>query len=208
MRQGGSGREQRQVPQTNRFRGLPVAGFAVAGLVLGHALSYAIAVPDPYHRDLLLQRTGHDYLPVFGQVALMLFLAGVAAVVFGANRRRAEATTSQRFAPLATRLALVQVGAFIVQEVAERLFSGSGLHALGHGHVVIVGVAAQIAVALAGAALLRWLARASDRLGEALGSSAFSLPRAVPAFALPVLPDIASGRVEVVSPGQRAPPSA
>lgn len=206
MRQGGSVQEGRQLPQTSRFRGLPVAGFAVAGLVLGHALSYAIAVPDPYHRDLLLQRTGHDYLPAFGQIALMLFLAAIAAVVFGASRRHAE-SASHRFAPLATRLALVQVGAFVAQEVTERLLSGSGLHDLGHGHVLIVGVAAQIAVALAGAALLRWLARASDRLGEVLGS-AFSLPRPVPAFALPVFSDVASGCIEVRPSGQRAPPSA
>jgi hypothetical protein len=206
LRKSGSGLGRRRFPETNRFRGLPVAGFAVAGLLLGHALSYAIAVPDPYHRDLLLQRTGHDYLPAFGQVALMLFVGAIAAVVFGASRRRAE-SAPDRFAPLAARLALVQVGAFGVQEVAERLLSGSGLHDLGHGHVVIVGVTAQIAVALAGAALLRWLVRASDRLGEILGS-AFSLPRPVPAFALPLLAELASGRVEVRPPGQRAPPSA
>ena len=95
----------------------------------------------------------------------------------------------------------------MVQEVTERLLAGSGLHDLGHGHVFIVGVAAQIAVAFAGAALLRWLARASDRLAEVLGST-FSIPRPVPAFALPAFSDRASGRVEVRSPGQRAPPSA
>ena len=64
-----------------RIRGLPVFGFAVAGLVLGHALSYAIAIPDPNHRDLILERTGHGYLPLFAEAALILLLAGVAAVV-------------------------------------------------------------------------------------------------------------------------------
>lgn len=205
MQQSGSGQRRRHIPETDRFRGLPVLGFAVAGLVLGHALSYVIAVPDPYHRDLLLQRTGHDYLPVLGQATLMLFLAAIAAVVFRRSLRGAG--RGEGFAQLAGRLALVQVGAFVAQEVAERLLSGSGLHDLGYGHLLIVGVAAQIAMALAGAALLRWLARASDRLGETLGS-AFSLPRPVPAFALPVFADLASGRVEVVSHGQRAPPSA
>jgi hypothetical protein len=108
---------------------------------------------------------------------------------------------------LATRLAIVQVGAFAAQEMAERLLSGSGLHDLGHGDVLIVGVSTQIAVALVGAALLRWLARASDRLGELLRSG-FRLPRPVPASALPISAELASGRVEVISPGQRAPPSA
>jgi hypothetical protein len=189
----------------NRFRGLPVLGFAVAGLVLGHLLSYAIALPDPHHRDLLLQRTGHDYLPAFGQAALMLFLASIAAVVFRASRRRGA--RAERFATLATRLAFVQVGAFVVQELAERLLAGSGLHDLVQGRILIVGVGAQIAMALSGAALLRWLARASDRLGEIAGS-AFALSRPVPAFVLPAFAELAQGRVQIASPGQRDPPSA
>lgn len=209
MRQSGSGQHLRRphdrIHARKELRGLPVLGFAVAGLVLGHALSYVIAMPDPHHRDLLLQRTGHDYLPVFGQAALMLFLAAIAMVVFRASRRGAG--RAEGFAPLAGRLALVQVGAFMVQEVAERLLSGSGLHDLGQGHVLVVGVATQIAVAVAGAVLLRWLARASERLGEVLGS-AIALPRPVPAFALPISADLASARVEIASHGQRAPPSA
>lgn len=205
MREGGSGQAGRQIPEQIGFRGLPVIGFAVAGLVLAHVLSYVIAVPDPYHRDLLLQRTGHDYLPAFGQAALMLFLAAVAAVVFRTSRRGAG--PAERFAPLATRLTLVQVGAFVAQELLERTLSGSGFADLRHGHVLIVGVTAQIAVALVGAALLRWLARASHGLGEILGSG-LPLPRPVPAFALQVFSDPASGRVGAASPGQRAPPAA
>jgi hypothetical protein len=204
VREADSGQVRHQTPE-HGFRGLPVIGFAVAGLVLAHVLSYVIALPDPYHRDLLLQRTGHDYLPAFGQAALMLFLAAVAAVMFRTSRRGAGRAES--FTPLATRLALVQVGAFVAQELLERTLSGSGFADLRHGHVLIVGVMAQIAVALLGAALLRWLARASHLLGEVLGS-AFPLPRPVPAFALSVSADPASGRDEVASPGQRAPPSA
>jgi hypothetical protein len=201
LRQSGSARTD---VGSVRFRGLPVVGFAVAGLAVGHVLSYVIAVPDPYHRDLLLQRTGHDYLPAFGQAALMLFLAAIAMVVFRTSRRRASGP--EGFASLATRLALVQVGAFMAQEMAERLLAGSDLQDLGQGNVLLVGLGAQVAMALAGAALLRWLARASDRFGEILGS-AFSLTRPVPAFALPASSDRASGRIEVRSPGQRAPPS-
>jgi hypothetical protein len=182
-----------------------VAGFAVAGLVLGHVLSYVIAVPDPYHRDLLLQRTGHDYLPALGQAALMLFLAAVAMLVFRTSWRRAR--DEGRSASLASQLALVQVGAFMTLEVAERLLAGADLRDLGQGNVLLVGLGAQVAMALAGAALLRWLARASGRLGEILGSAS-SLPRPAPSFALPVSSDRACGRIEVRSAGQRAPPSA
>jgi hypothetical protein len=202
LRQSGSGL-LRQTDEIEGSRGLPVLGFAVAGLVLAHLLAYVIAEPDPYHRDLLLQRTGHDYLPAFGQVALMLFVAATAAVVFRTSRRGAGRV--ERFASLSARLALVQVGAFTAQELLERTLSGSGFADLRQGRLVIVGVAAQIGVALVGAALLRWLARASHALGEILRSG-FRLPRPVPAFALPVSSDRASGRVEAASPGQRAPP--
>jgi hypothetical protein len=201
LRQSSSAR----IDAGDRFRGLPVIGFAVAGLAVGHVLSYVIAVPDPYHRDLLLQRTGHDYLPAFGQAALMLFLAAVAMVVFRTSRRRARG--GEGYASLASRLALVQVGAFVAQELAERLLAGSELQHLGQGNVLLVGLGAQVAMALAGAALLRWLARASGRLAEIL-RSALSLPRPVPSFALPASSDRASGRIDVRSPGQRAPPSA
>jgi hypothetical protein len=204
LRQSGSGLLSHPHESTGS-RGLPVLGFAVAGLVLGHVLAYVIAVPDPYHRDLLLQRTGHDYLPAFGQAALMLFLAAVAAVVFRMSRRGSG--RAERLATLAARLALVQVGAFTAQELLERTVSGSGFADLGHGRVLVVGVAAQIAIALVGAALLRWLARASRILGEVAGRAA-RLPRHTPAFAMPVYADAPSGREEVVSPGQRAPPSA
>jgi hypothetical protein len=205
LRQSDSGQGRRHNPETDRFRGLPVVGFAVAGLVLGHALSYVITVPDPYHRDLLLQHTGHHYFPAFGQTALMLFLAAIAAVVFRTSRR--SAGRAGRFAPLAAQLALVQIGAFTAQELLERTVSGSGFADLRDGRILLVGVTAQIAVALIGAALLRWLARASDRLGQVLGSG-FPLPRPLPAFALPLSADRASGHTEVVSHGQRAPPSA
>lgn len=209
MRQSGSGQHRPphdRILASKELRGLPVLGFAVAGLVLGHVLSYVIAVPDPHHRDLLLQHTGHQYLPAFGQAALMLFLAAIATVVFRRSRR--DAGGAERFAPLAARLALVQVGAFTAQEVIERSISGSGFADLRQARVLIVGVTAQVAVALAGATLLRWLARASDRLGDVLGSGLPLLPRLAPAFSLPVFTDLASGRVEVGSPGQRAPPSA
>ena len=208
MRQSGSGRHRPphdRILAPKELRGLPVLGFAVAGLVLGHVLSYVIAVPDPHHRDLLLQQTGHHYLPAFGQGALMLFLAAIATVVFRRSGRGVGG--AERFAPLAARLALVQVGAFTAQEVLERFLSGTGFADLRQSRVLIVGVTAQVAVALAGAALLRWLGRASDRIGE-VRSGLPLLPRLAPVFSLPVLTYLASGRVEVGSPGQRAPPSA
>ncbi|MCI0637071.1 MAG: hypothetical protein L0206_24610 [Actinobacteria bacterium] len=148
-----------------RIRGLPVFGFAVAGLLIGHALSYAIAIPDPYHRDLVLERTGHGYLSLFGEAALILLLAGVAALVARAlGGGRPERT--DRFGNLAGLLVCIQVSAFAGQEVLERVLTGVPLGVLAHDHLLSIGLLVQVAVALCAAGLLRLLARASSRIAD------------------------------------------
>ncbi len=152
-----------------RIRGLPVFGFAVAGLLLGHALSYAIAIPDPYHRDLVLDRTGHGYLPLFAEAALILLFAGVAAAVTRALAgRRSERT--DRFAALAGLLVCVQVSAFVGQEVLERVVAGVPLGDLAHDHLLSIGLVVQVVVAIGAAGLLRLLARTSSRLADVVRS--------------------------------------
>jgi len=192
--------------EASRFRGLPLFGFAVAGLVLGHALSYLIAIPDPHHRDLVLHRTGHGYLPALAQVAVILAIAAVATVVGRAFGSR-PAGTAGSYAALARRLAIVQLAAFSGQELLERLLVGAPLGDLVHGHLLLAGVTAQVVVALAGAALLRWLARASERLAD-VATRAFAPARPIPAFAPPATPAVPRGRVGARSRGERAPPSA
>ncbi|HEU5224272.1 MAG TPA: hypothetical protein VFV29_00560 [Actinomycetota bacterium] len=189
-----------------RLRGLPTFGLAMAGLVLGHVLAYLIAVPDPHHRAFVLQRTGHEYLPAAAEAALVLALAGMAAVViraFGSGRRGG----SDRFSRLAGRLGLVQVLAFGGLEVVERIVAGAPLRHLASDHILVIGMAMQIVVALAGAAFLRWLARTSSKLAETV------LPR-VPLPRTGAVPALASASW---SPGTgafgsivnvRAPPSA
>ena len=148
-----------------KLRGLPVFGFGVAGLLIGHAISYAIAIPDPHHRDLVLERTGHGYLPLFGEAALILLLAGVAAVVAralaGGRPERAG-----RFAGLAALLICVQVSAFVGQEVLERLVAGVPLGDLAQDHLLSIGLLVQVGVAVCAAGLLRLLARTSSRIAD------------------------------------------
>lgn len=190
---------------TPRLRGLPVFGFAVAGLLLGHAVSYLLAVPDPYHRSLVLQRTGHDYLPVAGEIGLILLLAGVAAVVARAFTSRTRDT--ERFASLAGLLAVIQVAAFAGQEVLERLASGSPLGELVHDHVLATGVVVQVAVALIGATGLRLLARASARIATSAGSGRVPPPRVAVAAVPPSPVDSPRGRITASAPNVRAPPT-
>jgi hypothetical protein len=166
-----------------KLRGLPTFGLAMAGLVLGHVLAYLIAVPDPEHRAFVLQRTGHEYLPAMAEAALVLALAGIAAVVIRAFAPGPRGG-SERFFRLAGRLGLVQVLAFGGLEVVERMVAGAPLRHLASDHILVIGMAVQVAVALAGAAFLRWLVRTSSKL------AATALPRpplpragAVPSFA-------------------------
>jgi hypothetical protein len=192
--------------EASRFRGMPLFGFAVAGLVLGHVLSYLIAIPDPHHRDLVLHRTGHGYLPALAQVAVILAIAAVATVVGRAFASR-PAVRDGSCAALARRLAIVQVAAFGGQELLERLVAGAPLDDLVHGYVLLAGVTAQVVVALAGAALLRWLARVSDALAES-STPAHVLPRPAPVFAVTTSPEPVRGRLFASPVRGRAPPSA
>ena len=150
-----------------RLRGLPTFGLAMAGLVLGHVLAYLIAVPDPHHRAFVLQRTGHEYLPAMAEAALVLALAGMAAVVIRALAPGPRGG-SERFSRLAGRLALVQVLAFGGQEVVERIVAGAPLRHLASDHILVIGMAVQVVVAVVAAAFLRWLARTSTKLAETI----------------------------------------
>jgi hypothetical protein len=170
------------VREEPRFRGLPTFGLAMAGLVLGHVLAYLIAVPDPHHRAFVLQRTGHEYLPAMAEAALVLALAGTAAVVIRAFAPGPRGG-SERFSRLAGRLGLVQVLAFGGLEVVERIVAGAPLRNLASDHILLIGMAVQVVVALAGAAFLWWLARTSRKLAETV-LPRVALPRAEAALVL------------------------
>jgi hypothetical protein len=100
----------------------------------------------------------------------------------------------------------VQVVAFGGLEVVERIVAGAPLRHLASDHILVIGMAVQVVVALAGAALLRSLARASTKLAET-ALPRLPLPRAGAVVALGSAswrPDTgASGSVGNV----RAPPS-
>ena len=196
----------RNASGTPQLRGLPVFGFAAAGLLLGHALSYMLAVPDPYHRDVVLNRTGHGYFPAASQTAMILILAAAAAILARAwsNRPRGE---PERFSSVAGALAFVQIGAFAGLEILERIVAGAPLGDLVRDHLLVIGVVVQVAVSLVGAGVLAWLARTSARIVRATLGGPVGLPRPILVEALPATPDHARGRVFASARNVRAPPS-
>src|SRR4029077_5470069 len=58
------------------FAGLPIFGTAAAGVVVGHWISYRIAVPNHHTREALLAATGHDHWLTVVKIAVALALAG------------------------------------------------------------------------------------------------------------------------------------
>jgi hypothetical protein len=193
----------RQTNHASRLRGVSVFAFAVAGLVLGHALAYLLAVPDPHHRDLILARTGHHYLPAMTQLALILAFAGAVAAAADGILSRRDATG--RWRTLAVHLATVQAAAFVGQEVVERVVTDAPLADLLRQHLLLAGVAAQAVVGFASAAVLRWLTRSATRLAE-FRWAPLPTPRLVPAFALPTTNDVSRRRDVHRSSAPRAPP--
>ena len=180
-------------------------GAAAAGLVLGHALAYLIAIPDPHERGFALQRAGHAYLPALDQAAMMLAIAGVAAVVVRAFARKGDGAT-ERFGRLASRLVLVQTFAFAGQEVLERLVSGAPLGELAHDQILVIGVLVQVLVAIVAAGVLWLLARTSSRLA-ATSLIRVRLPRDRSWLALPVTAGRPHALLFATTGSIRAPPS-
>jgi hypothetical protein len=156
--------------ERRRLRDLPTFCFAFVGLIVGHLLSYLIAIPDAARRDAVLAESGHAYLHLAGDVAVVLAFAAVVTVMLRATAERggAEPPSGVR---LAWRLGALQAGAFVAMEVGERLVSGSGLGELFADHLFGVGIVVQLLLASVGSLLLRWLGRVAVRIAAALGVS-------------------------------------
>ncbi len=140
---------------------LGVAGF---GLVLGHWLTYASHVPDIHERAHVLAQTGHGYLPVASQFAVLAGIATFAIVFLGRLMRRDRGAVSAL--RIFVWLAGFQVGAFLAMEVLERAASGAPVSHLFHGSILPLGVFLQIAIAALGAMLLRLLLRVADTIAH------------------------------------------
>lgn len=193
--------------ECHRTRWFAVFGIAVAGLVLGHLATYALLYPDPDHRGLVLSSTGHAYLPAFANLACLLAAAAAAAVV-GRGWGGRELGTAATFASLAGVLAITQACAFVGQETLERVLTGSPLHDLISGPLLVLGVGAQVTLAVVGAAIATWLCRTTRRVAATAASVTRTRMWRPGALVLLVVPDLgpATPGLVGVRPG-RSPPS-
>jgi hypothetical protein len=145
---------------------------ATAGVVLGHWLSYVLALPETRLRDQVLIASGHGYwlsAVKFAVVALVVAL-GTVAVRHLSGRGRDAAPLGERLSSLTLRLAVVQVVGFTAMEVTERLAYGAPIGGMFLHHLYFLGLAVQILVAAAGALVLLWFGRAAASVAAGLGA--------------------------------------
>jgi hypothetical protein len=156
-------------------RDLPTFCFAFVGLIVGHLLSYLIAIPEAARRDAVLAESGHTYLHLAGDVAIVLAFAAVVTVGLraAAGRGSTEMPSGVR---LAWRLGALQAGAFVAMELGERLVSGTGFGELFTDHLFGIGIVVQLVIASVGALLLLWLGRVVVRIAAALARSPLRRP--------------------------------
>ncbi len=194
---------------------LRLAGAAAAGAAVAHTLLYLVAVPDTKARAAVLAESGHGYWSWALAAALVLGAVSAAATVGGhfrrGLRREAAASWSSQAAGdplgrLVVRLAALQVGIYLVQELLERLMAGLPLASVALEQLLLLGLPVQVLVAVAVATVLVVLAHAAEAVGRALRppppSSRRRLPVPRPVVAVRAC-GLAAGPVAI-----RGPPAA
>jgi len=178
-----------------------VWSIAFIGVLIGHALTYAILAPIPQTRSQLLASTGHAYLPVAMHVALASAVIGLATAFLG-RLARGGREREMAFRRLASRVVSFQFLTFTAIEVAERIAARAPLHDL--THVLPVGAVAQLAVGLLVAAVISLVLRAADAAAGILGVSSPTPPRG--SLVLLPLPEGVPAFTDRLVLGGRAPP--
>jgi hypothetical protein len=114
-------------------------------LVLGHLLAYALAYPEEEARRSHLAATGHGWLDLVGLSLLAVIPAMLLLTTSGAIRGGPVVAGW-------SRLAALQVPAFLLIELAER---GSAIGGAFSDPAVLLGIVLQLVVAGVAALLLR-----------------------------------------------------
>jgi hypothetical protein len=184
-------------------RRVATLGVAVGGVLLGHRLTYLMLDPAAHERAALLRRTGHAYLGVANELALIAALTGLAALFIG---QLVTSTGGDRDGRLAARIVAFQVSAFVLMEVLERVAAGAPLAELIRTGVLPLGVMTQTGVAILAAVAIRTLLRTADRVAATRGRAAIDRARPVLADALPEPAAVTVSR-HLSAAGVRGPPS-
>jgi hypothetical protein len=184
-------------------RRLATLGVAVCGVLVGHWLAYLAVAPTAGSRAAILHETGHAYLGLANDIALVAALAAMAGMFIGQLTSPMPAGQIQGVTSLVVRF---QVSAFVALEVLERLTAGSPLAELIHTGILPIGLAAQVGIGYIAAHVIRWLLRTADRVAAAFGRPAVPPRRTVPRPLLPEPVFVPAAR-HLSAAGVRGPPS-
>ena len=156
--------------QARVVRRLVTLAAGVTGVVVAHAVGYALAFTDPRHRARVLHDTGHGYFSIAAWAAIAAGALAMAIVAArGAARGRHDTDDPPlRLVPRIGALTAWQALLFLTVEVGERLAAGAPLHEMTRGHEVALGLAVQVVVAAAAVLVLGAAAVVSSRLAAAL----------------------------------------
>ncbi|MEX0984606.1 MAG: hypothetical protein WD096_06105 [Actinomycetota bacterium] len=142
------------MPGAAASRSVIAVGLSLAGLALGHAITYAGPSPHAIAREAWLMATGHGYVPGLNRLGLAAGLVVLgAAFLRGLSVRSAE----QGSGWLTRRLVAIQLTGFLLIEVTERLISGARYADL--VHVLPVGLAVQVGIAIGSVRIVRLMLR-------------------------------------------------
>jgi len=184
-------------------RRLATLGVAVGGVLVGHWLTYLAIAPIAGTRATILHQTGHSYLGLANDLALVAALAAMASMFIAQLTRPAP---EGQLLGITGRVIRFQVCAFVALEVLERVTAGSPLAELIRSGILPIGIAAQIAIGFLAGFVIRWLLRTADRVAAALGRAATPPRRDVPRPLLPRSVFIPVDR-QLSAAGVRGPPS-
>jgi hypothetical protein len=149
-------------------------GLALGGVLAGHTLTYDLLQPDAHQRAEALAATGHAYLHTANAAGVAAVVLALAVVFLSGVLGDPDVSR----ALLVRRLVGFQVAAFLGMEIVERLVARAGFAQI--GSVLVVGVGAQLLVALAIGGVVALLVRA----GRAVTGSPREVVGARPALTL------------------------
>jgi hypothetical protein len=163
-------------------RRLATLGVAVGGVLAGHWLTYLAVTPVAGSRAAFLHQTGHAYLGLANDLALVAALAAMATMFVG---QLTDPEPAGQLRGLTARVVRFQVSAFVLMEVLERVTAGSPLAELIHTGILPAGIAVQVAVGYLAAWAIRWLLRTADRVAGTFGRTGIAPRREVLRTLLP-----------------------
>ena len=185
---------------------LVLAGAAFAGVILGHWLSYLIALPDAHQRTVALASAGHGYWVSAVKLAVTCAVVAVASEAIRRTRAALGRDSAPEVGPsgLAVRLATLQVLGFVAMEVSELVTAGAPVASVFQHHLFVLGILIQLLVAAVVALTLFLVGRAAVAIVVALATRR-SRPPSPHGF--PARSWIAVQRWAVAASGPRGPPS-